>query len=91
VANGNTDVGNKTATRKTGQPVESLVRRIGAPEPRIDPSNPVKRPPPRISGAMSQQSCDSGNQSAPQKFVRLVGCRDSTARPEPWVRPRAPE
>jgi hypothetical protein len=36
---------------------------------------------------MSQQCGDSGNQSAPQKFVRLVGCRDSKARVEPWVRP----
>ncbi len=40
---------------------------------------------------MSQQRGDSGNVSAPQKFV-LVGCRDPKARPEPWVRPRpAPE
>ena len=39
---------------------------------------------------MSQQCGDSGrgNQSAPQKFVQLVGCRDPKARPEPWVRPR---
>jgi hypothetical protein len=25
---------------------------------------------------MSQQRCDSGHQSAPQKFVRLVGYRN---------------
>jgi hypothetical protein len=37
---------------------------------------------------MSQQRGDSGrgNDSAPQKFVQLVGCRN--ARTEPWVRPR---
>jgi hypothetical protein len=39
---------------------------------------------------MAEQCGDSGrgNESAPQKFVRLVGCRDTNARPEPWVRPR---
>jgi hypothetical protein len=38
---------------------------------------------------MSQQYGDShrGNESAPQKFVQLVGCRDPKARSEPWVRP----
>jgi hypothetical protein len=37
---------------------------------------------------MSQQRCDSGNYSAPQKFVHLVGCRDPKARPAPSNRPR---
>ena len=38
---------------------------------------------------MAQQRGDSGrgNESAPQKFVHLVGYRDPKARPEPWVRP----
>jgi hypothetical protein len=43
---------------------------------------------------MSQQHGDSGrgNESVPQKFVQLVGCRDpkakdSKAKVEPWVRP----
>jgi hypothetical protein len=33
---------------------------------------------PGICGAMTQQRCDSGrgNESAPQKFVQLVGYRD---------------
>jgi hypothetical protein len=37
-----------------------------------------------MSGAMAQQCGDigRGNQSAPQKFVRLVGCRDPKARSE---------
>ena len=38
---------------------------------------------------MSQQRGDSGNFSAPQKFVQLVGCRDTRARPKPWVRPQS--
>jgi hypothetical protein len=45
----------------------------------------------KVSGAMSQQRGDSGNESAPQKFVQLVGCRDPKVRSEPWVRPRAPQ
>jgi hypothetical protein len=40
-----------------------------------------------ICGAMSQQCGDLGNQSAPQKFVRLVGYRNPKAPTEPWVRP----
>jgi hypothetical protein len=76
VGNGNIDVGNEKLTRKPGQP-----------KPRIEGQNPLHNPVrterPRISGAMAQQCGDlgRGNQSAPQKFVRLVGCRDPKARP----------
>ena len=89
MGNGNMDVGNKTPTRKAGQPiVESLVVTDGSPKLRIDQSNLSKTG--TICGAMSQQRGDSGrgNESAPQKFVQLVGYRDPKARPEPWVRPR---
>ncbi|MFL6839148.1 MAG: hypothetical protein ACJ8FZ_17855 [Bradyrhizobium sp.] len=56
MANGNTDVGDKTATRKPGQP--------------------------QMAGAMSQQGHHvmGDNECAPQKLVRLVGCRDPNAR-----------
>ena len=58
---GNIDVGSATPTRKAGQPVE---RQGEAPE---HPANPC--------GAMLQQGSEfRGNVSAPQKFVRLVGC-----------------
>jgi len=33
-------------------------------------------------GAMSQQRGDSGAISTPQKFVRLVGCREAKAGPQ---------
>ncbi len=91
MGNGNIDVGNKTPTRKPGQPIiERLAGSDGAPELRIDKQNPLKAERPKICGAMSQQRGDSGrgNESAPQKLVQLVGCRDPNARPEPWVRPR---
>jgi hypothetical protein len=52
---------------------------------------PLKTERPRNCGAMSQQCADSGSFSTPQKFVRLVGCRDSNARPAQAVRPRQAE
>jgi len=60
----------------------------GSRELRSDKPTAQKAERPKICGAMSQQRGDSGNFSAPQKFVRLVGCRD-TRRPKPWVRPQA--
>jgi hypothetical protein len=44
-----------------------------------------------ICGAMAEQRRADGrneNESAPQKFVHLVGFRDPNARNAPWVRPR---
>jgi len=90
VGNGNIDVGNKTATRKPGQPiVEQMAKRDGASERRIDKTIAPKTERPRNCGAMSKQCGDSGrgNQSAPQKFVQLVGFRDPKARPKPPARP----
>ena len=91
MGNGNIDVGNKTPTRKPGQPiVENLVGSDGSSELRIDLQNPSKTERVRVCGAMSQQHGDSGrgNESVPQKFVQLVGCRDPKAKAEPWVRPQ---
>jgi hypothetical protein len=45
----------------------------------------------QICGAMAEQAGVSGHhdtESAPQKFLHLVGYRDPNARKEPWVRPR---
>jgi hypothetical protein len=44
---------------------------------------PLKSGRPGLCGAMAQQQCDSGNQSAPQKFVQLVGYRDPKGQTEP--------
>ena len=85
---GNIDVGNKTPTRNPGRPIiERMERTDDAPELRIEAPNTVRMRRPGNCGAMSQQCGDSGNYSTPQKFVQLVGCRDSKARSEPWVRP----
>jgi hypothetical protein len=89
VGSGTIDVGDKTPARKTGQPiVERLAGSDGSSELGIDNQTSLKTARPRICVAMSQQRGDSGNVSAPQKFVQLVGCRDPKARSEPWVRPR---
>ena len=43
----------------------------------------------QMAGAMSQQNAPlmGDNQGSPQKFVRLVGCRDSKVNPDSEVRP----
>jgi len=43
--------------------------------PRHKPENRARG---RMCPAMSQQRSDVGNEAAPQKFVRLIGCRDSS-------------
>jgi hypothetical protein len=89
VGHDNIDVGNNPTGQQPGQPI---VRRsaagIGATDLWIDGQNPRRTERP-ICGAMSQQYADNnrGNESAPQKFVQLVGCRDPKARSKPWVRP----
>lgn len=85
---GNVDVDN-TAASNPGQPVtERLAGTDGAAKRRFEAPNTVRIKRSANCGAMSQQGCDSGNTSTPQKFVQLVGCRDPMAGSEPWVRPR---
>ena len=84
----NIDVGNNP-TRKPGQPiVQRSAESNGSTDARIERQNPKRTERP-LCGAMSQQYGDSnrGNESAPQKFVQLVGCREPKTRSEPWVRP----
>jgi hypothetical protein len=90
VGNGNIDVGNEKLTLISGQPAVEVLSDGSSTKPRIDKQNPLRTERPRISVAMAQQCGDMGrgNQSEPQKFIRLVGCRDPKARPEPQVRPR---
>ena len=90
VGNGNTDVGSKTATRESGQPIIERLASSGFPDLRIDHQDGLKRQGARKCGAMSEQSSDSGrgNEQVPQKLVHLVGYRDPNAGPDPWIRPR---
>lgn len=84
MGNGNVEVGNQTPTRKPGQPaVELKSGRNGSSEQRIDSFLKTESP----CGAMSQQGAEfRGNQSAPQKFVHLVGCHEPKVRPGSEVR-----
>jgi hypothetical protein len=91
MSNGNIDPGNKAPTRKPDQPAVNSENCNVSPELRIGTREDVlKTGRSRISAAMSEQCGDigRGNQSTPQKFVQLVGCRDSKAPPKPWIRPR---
>jgi hypothetical protein len=83
VGNGNIDVGTDTLTRKISQPtVEHISGSSGLPELRIDQPSSTRAERPLVSGAMTQQSGDSGwgTQCAPQELLHLVGCRE--ARPD---------
>jgi hypothetical protein len=48
----------------------------------VDNTNPPRKSGPQMAGAMTQQGAPimGDNQGSPQKFVRLVGCRDLKAR-----------
>ena len=86
---GSIDVGSKTPTRESGQPiVERLVSGGGFNDLRLDRQGPLKRERAQKCGAMSEQSAESGrgNEQVPQKLVHLVGYRDPSARLT-WVRP----
>jgi hypothetical protein len=96
VGSDSTDLGNNGPTRKKGPTpkpgrptVENLAGPDAFPELRIDGRGSLRTA--RVCGAMSQQHGDNGhgNVSAPQKFVRLVGCRDPNAGTGSWVRPGA--
>jgi hypothetical protein len=91
MSNGNIDPGHKSPTRKPDKPAVNPANSSVSSEPRTDTQEDyLKTGRPRISAAMSEQCGDMGrgNQSTPQKFVQLVGCRDSKAHPKPWIRPR---
>jgi hypothetical protein len=94
VGNGNFDVGKKSPTRKPGQqivgPGQPMAGTLSGNVSSSGQLDAQKIERPRVCGAMTQQCGDSGrgNDYAPQKFVRLVGYRDPSPRPESWVRPR---
>jgi hypothetical protein len=74
-------VGNKANSRKPSPPVSANpVASSGSASPPTDEPPHPKQDRPAVCGAMSQQSGHNSIQSAPQKFVRLVGCHDPKAR-----------
>jgi hypothetical protein len=73
---GNVTVGNAVPTSKPAHPtVESAAASERPGGLRSERIVPAKAERPRICSAMSQQRDQSHHQSAPQKFVRLVGCQ----------------
>jgi hypothetical protein len=87
VGNGNINVDNPA--RNSGQPDKSLAGNTVGLGQRIDSPVPQKLDRMASCGAMSQQYGDGarGNESAPQKFVHLVGYRDPHAQRELRARP----
>jgi hypothetical protein len=84
LGNGNFDVGDETTPCESSRSIaERLDRADRVSDLRIGGQNPLKTHRARVCAAMTQQGGDSGrgNDSAPQKFVHLVGCRDPKARP----------
>ena len=81
MSDGDFVIGNNTRTPDANRPALQIPP-ASATGPRIDSTRltPERR---RICEAMSQQRGDSGHESAPQQFVRLVGCRDPAATPDP--------
>jgi hypothetical protein len=91
VGNGHFDPGKqRTNRRPAGSTIRSSTRSDRSPEMDVDGRTPAKSSAGEICGAMSEQHGQGGrsDQSAPQKFVHLVGCRDANAPPRPGVRPR---
>ena len=87
MGSGNIDVGKKSPTRKTGQPIiDRVFGNTGLPELRIDHPKPVKAARPNVCGAMAQQRGDSGVYSTPQELLHLVGCREKPRS----LQPKAP-
>jgi hypothetical protein len=75
-------VGSKPISSKSASAIaEDPVGRAGPSSLSGDRSNALKKRP-GPCGAMSQQRSDTGSQSTPQKFLRLVGCRDPRIKPE---------
>jgi hypothetical protein len=82
---GNTSASESSGTRKRDRP--TVKKLTGAAD--ISDPGPVHGGL-KVCGAMSQQNGEDGrgNQSTPQKFVRLVGYRDPNARTERGVAAR---
>ena len=91
MGNGNIDVDSISRPRKTGQPnVERLIESSFFDLP-IDPQDVARAEQHGPCGAMAQQCGDSGYQSAPQKFIHLVGCRDTKVCADPAHRSDLPK
>jgi hypothetical protein len=79
----NAIVGSKRiVSRAASTIIEDPAERAGPSSLLGDRSKSLKKRP-GPCGAMSQQRSDTGSQSTPQKFVRLVGCHDPRIKPQP--------
>jgi hypothetical protein len=91
LGNGSIDVDRISRPRKTGRPSVDRLMKNSFFELQTDPQDltPANRSGP--CGAMTQQCGDSGYQSAPQKFIHLVGCRDASVCADAASRSASPK
>jgi hypothetical protein len=90
VGNGSIDANKGSRTGKRDRAtVQSPTGASGLPQLQIDSSHRPNDSESWVCGAMSEQHGQDGrgNESVPQKFVRLVGCRDPNVRNERGARP----
>ena len=89
MSKGDSDVGDKTPTLKSGQPILERLASGGFTDLPPGEEALLQRGAGGKCGVMSEQGADSGrgNEQVPQKLVHLVGTRDP-APPPPSVRPR---
>jgi hypothetical protein len=75
---------------RTRRALENSAAAADFPELQLDTSPRSKEDQFKVCGAMSEQHGQSGrgNESVPQKFVRLVGCGDANARAGNAMHPR---
>lgn len=88
MGNGSIDVDSISRPRKIGQPSIGRVIKTSFFELQSGQQALTGADHTRPCGAMAQQCGDSGYQSAPQKFIHLVGCRDTRVCPAPADRPK---
>jgi hypothetical protein len=90
VGSASTDASKGSRTAKRDRPtVQGSTGASGSPELQIDRAHRPNDAGSWVCGAMSEQHGQDGrgNESVPQKFVRLVGCRDPNAGTERGARP----
>lgn len=85
------DVDSISRPRKTSQPSVDRLIKTSFFELQADPHDLTRSDRTGTCGAMAQQCGDSGYQSAPQKLIHLVGCRDSSVCADPANRSDSPK
>jgi hypothetical protein len=91
LGNGSIELDSISRPREIGQPSVDRMIKNSFFELQAEPQDLARADRSGPCGAMAQQCGDSGYQSAPQKFIHLVGCRDTSVCTDPANRPDSPK